>query len=235
MFDKFQMKLQKIIGMLSSKNSPKNEFDDLVVTESSLGYNSVKVIYYRTVDSYCVYRSIMINEKDEISLSVLDKEDYPSLEEIKKEYSERFDNVELYNLLSVDYVYLYKSGVFVDGTDLRTRDQILSDKIVHCLYVNEFLDEVLVHHKHLSTRLYKPFDGNYNDKNVANWSLEMVDNFLSSDRIKVFISSDTLFTFNKISKSIIVNPIELLTELECTAIGCGFILSHCGDLGMQIC
>ena len=235
MFDKFQMKLQKVFSMINAKRTPRNDFNDLVVTESSLGYNKVKVIYYRTVDGYCVYRAVMINEQDEISLSVLDKECYDNLPNLEKSYKERFDSVEIYNLLSVDYVYLYKSGVFVDGTDLRTRDQILSDKIVHCLYVNEFLDEVLVHHKYLPIKLYKPFDGDYADKNSANWSSEMVDNYLASDRIKVFISSDTLFSFNKISKSIIVNPIELLTELECTAVSCGFMLSHCGDLGMQVC
>lgn len=236
MFDKFQMKLQKLFNVLLHKDSLiSNDTPSAdVVTESALGYTKVNVIYYRTIDGYHVYRTIMLNEQDSVSICVLDKELYKNLDVLRRSYEERFEKTELFNLLSVDYIYLYKSGIFVDGVDLRNKDQILSDKVVHCLFVNGFLDEVLVHNRNINVKVYKPFDGDYSDVNDSNWSYELVDNYIRTERMKMFLSSDTLFSFNKISKSVIVNPIELLNELECTCVNCNYKLSHCGDLGMQI-
>lgn len=200
----------------------------------SLGLNGCKVIYYRCLDKLLVYRVISYSEDRAYSMSNLEMKEFVSKSEIEKYYNELFEKVELFNLLSVDYVYLYKSGVAVEGSDLRTSNQILNDKIIHCLYVNEFLNEVLIHNELLTTKFYRPYDGNYSDENSEGWSYEIVDRYLNVGRVKMFLTSDNLFDFNKVTKSIIVNPIELLTELECSCVGSGSVVSHCGDLGIQI-
>lgn len=241
---KFQIEfLNKIKNLFMSKFSSMVKVD--TVSEPSkeevdLDLTIAKVVYYRSIDKFLVYRTILMTdetvfvEKDNYSLCCNDDKEFSTLDELKRYYRDKFNIVEFYNLLSVDYVYLYKSGVCVEGSDLRTPSQILEDKIIHCLYTNGFLNEVLIHTKRFNCKFYRPFCGDYSDKNLEGWSYEVVDFYLEDSRLKLFLSSDTLFSFNKITKSIIINPIELLTELECSCVTGGNILSHCGDLGIQI-
>lgn len=192
------------------------------------------VIYYRTIDKFLVYRVVSYSTSEKYNLCNVDLSEFDTLDELKEFYTNSFLKVNFINLLSVDYVYLFKSGIHVEGQDLRTANQILNDKIVHCLYSNGFLCDVLIHTDKFNVEFYKPFDGNYSKKNADGWSYEIVDKYLKEGRMKMFLSSDTLFFYDKMIKQMKSEPSSLLIELKYTCEGNGDSLNSCSNLGIQI-
>lgn len=214
-------------------NTGKEESLDIKDVEV-LGLDKAKVIYFKTFENFQIYRVVSYSEENAYSICTSDLNVFLTLDHLMDYYNSIFKEVEFVNLLSVDYVYLYNSGVCVQGLDLRTPDQILNDTFVHCLYNNKTLNEVLVHTKKLDCKFYAPFDGNYDDKNFDGWSYSIVDKYLDDGRVKLFLTSDTLFGFDKITKAIKIEPDQLLIDLQCSCVSTGSILSHCGDLGVQV-
>lgn len=200
----------------------------------SLSIDSASIIYYRTSDKFLIYRVVSYSTSERFNLCNSDFSSFETIDDLKDFYKDSFKKVDFINLLSVDYVYLCKAGVYVEGQDLRTRNQILNDKVVHCLFTNGFLNEVLIHTNKLNNGFYRPFDGNYTRRNREGWSYELIDSYLRDSRMKMFLTSDSVFFYNKITKQMDSSPSELLVELECSCSSDGNKLNHCGDLGIQI-
>ena len=200
----------------------------------SLSIEQGTVIYYRTIDKFLVYRVISYSTSQQYNMCNVDLNEFETLDELKEFYSNSFLKVNFVNLLSVDYVYLFKSGIHVEGQDLRTNTQVLNDKVVHCLYSNGFLNDVLIHTSRFDVEFYKPFDGNYHKRTVDGWSYEIIDEYLKEGRMKMFLSSETLFFYDKILKQIKSEPSSLLMELKYTCDGNGNSLNSCNNLGIQI-
>ena len=167
-------------------------------------------------------------------MCTVDLNEFETLYDLKIHYKSMFKKVNFMNLLSVDYVYLFKSGVYVEGEDLRSQEQILNDNIVHCLYSNGFLNEVLIHNNKYTFNFYNPFYPKYSRKNIHGWSYEIIDKYLIEGRIKIFLSSDTLFSYDDLSRKIISNPSSLLFELKVVCDSSDSSLNSCSNLGIQI-
>lgn len=223
-------KFKSVVESPSQEEGVSLEINDV----QALGLNKAKVIYYKTFEKFEVYRVVSYSDEECYSICNSDLNGFLTLDYLESYYESIFKEVEFINLLSVDYVYLYNSGVCVEGLDLRTPEQILNDSFVHCLYVNKVMNEVLVHNEVLTCKFYRPFDGNYNEKNLEGWSYSIVDDYLKSGRIKIFLSSDNLYEFHRITKAIRMEPDQLLIDLQCTCVSTGTVFSHCGNLGVQI-
>lgn len=209
---------------------PASEGDEL----KSLNIEQGTVIYYRTIDKFLVYRVVSYSTSEQYNMCNVDLNEFETLDDLKEFYNKCFLKVNFINLLSVDYVYLFKSGIHVEGQDLRTNNQILNDKIVHCLFSNGFLNDVLIYTDRFNVEFYRPFDGNYTKRNIDGWSYEIVDKYLKEGRMKMFLSSETLFIYDKIVKQMKSEPSSLLLELKYTCDGNGNSLDACSNLGIQI-
>ena len=192
------------------------------------------VIYYRLIDRFLVYRVVHYSSSRGYSMCTVDLSEFETLDDLKIHYKSMFKKVNFMNLLSVDYVYLFKSGVYVEGEDLRSQEQVLNDNIVHCLYSNGFLNEVLIHNNKYTFNFYNPFHPKYSRKNIHGWSYEIIDKYLIEGRIKIFLSSDTLFSYDDLSRNIISNPSSLLFELKVVCSSSDGSLNSCSNLGIQI-
>lgn len=209
---------------------PKSDKEEL----KSFDVEQGTVIYYRLIDRFLVYRVVHYSSSRGYSMCTVDLSEFETLDDLKIHYKSMFKKVNFMNLLSVDYVYLFKSGVYVEGEDLRSQEQILNDNIVHCLYSNGFLNEVLIHNNKYTFNFYNPFHPKYSRKNIHGWSYEIIDKYLIEGRIKIFLSSDTLFSYDDISRNIISNPSSLLFELKVVCNSSDSSLNSCSNLGIQI-
>lgn len=209
---------------------PKSDKEEL----KSFDVEQGTVIYYRLIDRFLVYRVVHYSSSRGYSMCTVDLNEFETLDDLKIYYKSMFKKVNFMNLLSVDYVYLFKSGVYVEGEDLRSQEQILNDKIVHCLYSNGFLNEVLIHNNKYTFNFYNPFYPKYSRKNIHGWSYEIIDKYLIEGRIKIFLSSDTLFSYDDLSRNIISNPSSLLFELKVVCDSSDGSLNSCSNLGIQI-
>lgn len=209
---------------------PKSDREEL----KSFDVEQGTVIYYRLIDRFLVYRVVHYSSSRGYSMCTVDLNEFETLDDLKIHYKSMFKKVNFMNLLSVDYVYLFKSGVYVEGEDLRSQEQILNDNIVHCLYSNGFLNEVLIHNNKYTFNFYNPFYPKYSRKNIHGWSYEIIDKYLIEGRIKIFLSSDTLFSYDDLSRNIISNPSSLLFELKVVCDSSDGSLNSCSNLGIQI-
>ena len=209
---------------------PKSDKEEL----KSFDVEQGTVIYYRLIDRFLVYRVVHYSSSRGYSMCTVDLSEFETLDDLKIHYKYMFKKVNFMNLLSVDYVYLFKSGVYVEGEDLRSQEQILNDNIVHCLYSNGFLNEVLIHNNKYTFNFYNPFHPKYSRKNIHGWSYEIIDKYLIEGRIKIFLSSDTLFSYDDLSRNIISNPSSLLFELKVVCNSSDSSLNSCSNLGIQI-
>lgn len=209
---------------------PKSDKEEL----KSFDVEQGTVIYYRLIDRFLVYRVVHYSSSRGYSMCTVDLSEFETLDDLKIHYKSMFKKVNFMNLLSVDYVYLFKSGVYVEGEDLRSQEQILNDNIVHCLYSNGFLNEVLIHNNKYTFNFYNPFHPKYSRKNIHGWSYEIIDKYLIEGRIKIFLSSDTLFSYDDLSRNIISNPSSLLFELKVVCNSSDSSLNSCSNLGIQI-
>lgn len=240
-FFKKSNNVQEVLSITSGSERPSdvvNVFNYKPSTDGeelrSLNIEEGTVIYYRTIDKFLVYRVVSYSTSQNYNLCNVDLNEFETLDELKEFYSNSFIKVNFINLLSVDYVYLFKSGIHVEGQDLRTNNQILNDKIIHCLYSNGFLQDVLIHTDKFNVEFYKPFDGSYSKRSKEGWSYEVIDSYLKEGRMKMFLSSDTLFFYDSMSKQIKSEPSYLLMELKYTCEGNGNSLNSCSNLGIQI-
>lgn len=209
---------------------PKSDKEEL----KSFDIEQGTVIYYRLIDRFLVYRVVHYSPSRSYSMCTVDLNEFETLDDLKSHYKSMFKKVNFMNLLSVDYVYLFKSGVYVEGEDLRSQEQVLNDNIIHCLYSNGFLNEVLIHNNKYTFNFYNPFYPKYGKKNIQGWSYEIVDKYLVEGRIKIFLSSDTLFSYDDFSRKIVSNPSSLLFELKHVCESSDGALNSCSNLGIQI-
>lgn len=190
------------------------------------------VLYFRYYSKYMVYCSIL---NGKISL-MKDNNIYYDLDELRSNYSEKYGDVECFNVLSESYVYLTKSGVYSQGEDLRSSNSKLCDNVFYILYATDCLDRVVFISNNFTFKDYGFIDKLYNNVNKDRWSMSLVDKSLfDNNRLSVLLYPiDDSITYDSITDRIYTKPVELYLDLFIYCKNNNLFLSHCGDLGIQI-
>lgn len=190
------------------------------------------ILYYRYYSNFKVYASVLegkLNLMDDDSL-------YYDLDEIYRVYKEKYQDIECFNVLSEDYVYLTKSGVYTRGDDLRDSNSRLCDDVFFILYATDCLDRVLYVTNKFNCKSYGFVDRLYNAVNKNKWSMSLVDEGLAeNNRLSVLLYPiGNSIEYDFLTDRVFTNPVELYSDLFIYCEKKNLFLHHCGDLGLQV-
>lgn len=233
-FQEFKLKVLKGVNDLS--NSYLNKVEEESNEKMCSLYDSLDVKFYREYDRFRIH-SLVFSDSGLGCYEVrLDETSYETLDDIKELYSSKYSlEINYVNILSVDYVYLTKASVLVEGVDLRSEKDRLVDSIIHILYVNDVMDKAVFITKRFPIRKFIPHDVGYFKKGVSGWSYSIVDDYLANGRMLMFLRADgNCISIERGSENISTNPSNLYLDLTSYCKSKDLVVLNCGTLGLQI-
>lgn len=231
-FNNLKHKTLSVIGDFAGKLN--NNINSQLNKDIEISYDSLNVIYYKYYDNYKIYRAVFyksgVNKFEKVSY----KEEFSTIEDLYEFFSKYNLCCTYTNVFTKDYVFLTKSGINTEGIDLRLEKEKLADSVFSCMHSNNVLDEVDIVSSRLPMELYTPCLDDTSRLNRDRWSLDIINKYLNEGRIGVFLMSNTLISYDRGLDKISTNPKELLLDLTALCKSSQVILSHCGNLGIQM-
>lgn len=231
-FDNFKHKTLTFISEVSDKVN--NSVNSQLKKEADNSFDSLNIIYYRYYSNYKVYRAVFFKKDTNMVSNESFEEEFSTLEELKSFFSKYNLKVRFENALSKDYIYLTRSGINTDGSDLRLEKDIVIDSSFYCMLSNSVLDSVNLVTDKLTFDLYNPSIMDTSKLNRNKWSVEIIEQYLYKGRMVALLTSDEKIQYNENSGLIVTYPKELLFDLSALSKTNQLHMTHCGDLGIQL-